>query len=541
MRTYLKSEIIDLCQSMQGLHYEISILENTDEKHEFLEICASAIASVENSMNIYDKKYTNMLKDLFIYSDVSIDEVKNSSNRYKEILEVVSIYKQGVEILLNQETITTEELEVINDLAYELEQRINEVSITYRILFMPCSVSSWDSLESIWNTAKADPDCECVLVPLPYEKIDEGEWEPVYEGYKFPEEISIVHYSNFELEEYSPDVIYIHNANDDCNDTTRAYPEYFASELKKYSNKVVFVPDFFSTSSLINAENVDLPSYESIDYIISRSEENKQQFTKKPFYDKIIALGSPKVDHLIDLQYDYIDIPEDWEDIVEDKKTILLGTTINSILKHKDLVVSKLKYIFELAQQNEEVALIWRPHPLLDSTLSSKLPELYEEYEKLVEYFLDEEIGVLDKTPDMSRSIALCDACIACEDSCLESLFSITNKPMYTLNYEVTPNTNISEDEEVAKAEELANTPLQKTETSNVLTRLETSEITPSIFMKEVANDEFDFISDQIRDFNEENGLDLDGNAGEQIHEFVMNVLKEETKKLEEEMKNNQN
>ena len=44
----------------------------------------------------------------------------------------------------------------------------NDIRIRYEIAFLPYKASMWDSLESIWQAAKEDPDCDVYVVPIPY-------------------------------------------------------------------------------------------------------------------------------------------------------------------------------------------------------------------------------------------------------------------------------------------------------------------------------------------------------------------------------------
>lgn len=439
MRTYLKSETIDLCQSMQDLHYQISILNDLEKQRSFLMVCKEAILSIENSISVYNNKYEYMLDSMPIYSDSNVEVINRTSEKYKVIAEVVELYSQAVDILLSQNTITTEELDIINDLAYELQKRIEDISNTYQVIFFPYNASMWDSLESIWLACRADPNCECLVVPIPYHVANRitGQWEPHYDGYKFPEEVPITHYSEFDLEKYNPDLVYIHNPYDEYNHITRIDPEYYSGEIKKHTKKLVYVPYYVVTGESASAEQSDMPAYANMDYMILKSEENKKYFEGRHFYDKLVVLGSPKFDRMITMQEDYVEIPEEWEDIIGSKKVIFLNTTVSSVLKFRSKVLSKLREVFDRAKDNKDVVLIWRPHPLLESTFTSMATNLYNEYKELVEYFQDNEIGILDDTSDINKTISICDAYIGCITSSVVNLFQIVNKPIYALNYEI--------------------------------------------------------------------------------------------------------
>ena len=62
------------------------------------------------------------------------------------------------------------------------------------------------------------------------------------------------------------------------------------------------------------------------------------------------------------------------------------------------------------AENSNEVALLWRPHPLIKATIESMRPELWAEYEKLVQRYREAGIGIYDDTADMDRAVVLSDA-----------------------------------------------------------------------------------------------------------------------------------
>ena len=61
-------------------------------------------------------------------------------------------------------------------------------------------------------------------------------------------------------------------------------------------------------------------------------------------------------------------------------------------------------------ENREDVALLWRPHPLMKATIESMRPKLWEEYQKIVEQYKIEGWGIYDDTADMDRALALSDA-----------------------------------------------------------------------------------------------------------------------------------
>ena len=69
-----------------------------------------------------------------------------------------------------------------------------------------------------------------------------------------------------------------------------------------------------------------------------------------------------------------------------------------------------MRDVFQVFKENtDEVALLWRPHPLIQVTIESMRPELWNEYRALVIEYQTEHWGIYDDTPDLDRAIAVCD------------------------------------------------------------------------------------------------------------------------------------
>ena len=80
------------------------------------------------------------------------------------------------------------------------------------------------------------------------------------------------------------------------------------------------------------------------------------------------------------------------------------------MLQHNEQMLIKMQDTFRIFYENRnEVALLWRPHPLMESTLTSMRPQLWETYQKIRDQFIAEEWGIYDDTSDVDRAIVLSD------------------------------------------------------------------------------------------------------------------------------------
>lgn len=119
------------------------------------------------------------------------------------------------------------------------------------------------------------------------------------------------------------------------------------------------------------------------------------------------------------------------------KKIIFYNTSIGSLLESKEKMLEKMKRVFLAFRENQkEIALLWRPHPLIPATIQSMLPQLWTEYEQMVAKYREEGWGIYDDSADMDRAVALSDAYYG-DASSVARIYKVTGKPVMLQNVEV--------------------------------------------------------------------------------------------------------
>lgn len=56
------------------------------------------------------------------------------------------------------------------------------------------------------------------------------------------------------------------------------------------------------------------------------------------------------------------------------------------------------------------MSLLWRPHPLIQATIESMRLQLWEEYRKLREGYIEDGWGIYDDSADLDRAVVMSDA-----------------------------------------------------------------------------------------------------------------------------------
>ncbi len=346
----------------------------------------------------------------------------------------------------------------------------NDIRIRREAVFLPYKASMWDSLESVWKAADEDPDCDAYVIPIPYyDKNPDGSFREMhYEGDQYPEYVPVTWYEDYDFAERQPDMIFIHNPYDECNYVTSVHPFFYAGNLKQFTEKLVYIPYFIiGEPDLENEESIKgmahfctVPGVIYADKVIVQSEAMRQvyirvmvEFTakgrevdaeanRKYWEEKILGLGSPKVDKVLSTKKEELDIPKEWLRVIEKpdgswKKIIFYNTSVTALLEHGEKMLTKMRDVFLVFEKNkDEVALLWRPHPLIKATIESMRPELWEEYEGIVREYKDAGWGIYDDSAELDRAIEVSDAYYG-DNSSLVNLCQKANMPVIIQNTEL--------------------------------------------------------------------------------------------------------
>lgn len=329
----------------------------------------------------------------------------------------------------------------------------NDVKVKLEIVFLPYKASMWDSLESVWKTADEDPDCDAYVVPIPYydRNPDYSFGEFHYEGGDYPDYVPITHYEAYNFEKRRPDVVYIHNPYDDSNYVTSVDPRFYSSELKKYTDMLVYIPYYVVAHENVNKSMFNNSACIHADCVILQSKPLRDKYIelysritdidRSELLHRFIALGSPKFDAIVNAdKNDYI-IPDDWKSIIGNKKIVLYNTSVSTALIDTALFLKKLKKTMEFFSNNLEFVLWWRPHPLLKSTIESMRPQYIHEYNTIVSIYRQKKIGIYDDTSELQRAITLSDMYYGDFKSSVNIIYCATGKPCISAhmdsNYEI--------------------------------------------------------------------------------------------------------
>lgn len=419
MRKKQKKQIIELLHTMIDGEKEVLGLVSPQEKVALLEDCQNAAIQVGESIEKSEGEGTQAVAYLEEYCEVVFQTSKFVTEENQENTNLQ---------LQNQ-------VEKLGHLLQTVENAVHDLPNTLEVVFFPYKASMWDSLESIWLAFKEKPNCHAAVVPIPYvdRNPDGSVKEEHYEINQYPTEIPVIDYHDYNLDDEQPDIAFIHNPYDGNNLVTSVHPNYYSYNLKQKVGKLVYVP-YLALGGNLDKNASDFSAYHHVDYIVTQTPNHRLSFPLSLPEDMFLPFGSPKFDAIIEKCKSPKPVPDAWKQRMYGKKVFFYNTSIRCAINEPEDYLKKMGEVFKAFAEHKEVCLVWRPHPLLEATFDSMLPEYAEVYRKLRRLYISQEIGIYDDTPCMEDTISWCDAYIGDLGTTVVSSFSMAGKPIYVLN-----------------------------------------------------------------------------------------------------------
>lgn len=287
------------------------------------------------------------------------------------------------------------------------------------LVFLPVDASMWDSLDSVWRAAAADPEhCRTLVIPLPFSDRNPDYSETVWQcdAAAYPDDVPVEDWHDYPMERLMamhPDVIFINIPYDDCNYVYSVDAQYYSRNLKYCTDNLVYIP-YFVMGDTIPVNFCQVPAVIHADHVIVQDENIKRQYEQnypdgEPPEGKFLALGSPKFDHVLRAREEFT-LPAAWQRIIKGRKVILYNTSVTSALTNTAYVCRKLRSVLAYFKNRKDIAFWWRPHPFMEATLRSMRPSILQEYIAIRKQYQEEAWGIYDDTSDLDRAIVCSDA-----------------------------------------------------------------------------------------------------------------------------------
>lgn len=396
--------------------------------------------------------------------------------------------------------------DALQDCITDILSNIDTEIINRRIvMFFPVKAKYWNSLKPIYEKEIRDSNTDVFVVPLPYyykeydgsfkseaqyegneienliceeiDKIDairdcqESEKKSDYDN--FQTSVNILHYDNCNLSLICPDVIYINNPYDEFNMSSSVPQYYYAKNLKKYTEQLVYVPFFKSMefeksnypcwynmqyyctvpgvviadevwvqSEGIRAryiEKLDEWSDKSVNSESDQNESNEEGYTSEIKDSK----WSSKIKVITDIYPEYFDVPPAvpnglktfYEDAKNNhKKIMVFYINAGTIVEYEDAYFEKMnRCLGTFKESKDKISIIMTADFGIIELLSKHRVELFGKWQQFVDEFKSAEIGIyandVISKEEMSMLVGISDAyygnpSVVCKD------FELAKKPV---------------------------------------------------------------------------------------------------------------
>lgn len=463
------------------------------------------------------------------YIENRLQTISEIINREEIVIQYLDNSLRNIFDCVNKLNITNldEKANVLNQINKFEKDFLTKTKFKLNVVFMPYNITMWDSLESIYLACKNDTDCDVKVVPIPFFDLTQNPPVRHFHLEQYDKSICTIDYNDFDLKLEEPDIIYIHNAYDDGNMLTTVLPKFYTSKLKKYTDMLVFSPYATPNFTKDYHEMVRRRSFtfngrgtNNIDRFVSAGDFVKKEGLQFGFHEKqILNYGCPKFDSLIEkinLEYAY---PEKWIKN-KDKKIVVFATGITyfirqivpsaDVITNANNVIQEFMNILSTYKENN-IFVIWRPHPLTKNFINKVNPEMTKWYEKLCddiiksesEFAKEYENVSLDTSESFLPAFKISDALLTDGSSIIYS-YLLLNKKLFLLN-----------DGVVYKAK-------KKDIDKNKIEFLLEGD---TEFMDKIVNFEKQLELKIDISFLEEFYLNLDGTVGKKIHNALKNEL----------------
>lgn len=352
---------------------------------------------------------------------------------------IIEVLEQYCEVLFVLSQSNTQELkEKFTQVLFLLEEKLQKELLNRKeVVFITYKAEQWEYIQSVWQAAMEDAQCDVYVIPVPYYYKDyDGSFRDMhYEADLFPENVQITKYDEFDFELHQPEKIFIQNPYDEFNPVVSVHSFFYSTNLKNYTEKLVYIPPFvleeFTKESYREYHNMQhyctMPGVVNADMVIVQSENMKQLYvekltefageeTREIWEEKILGLGSPKNDAMAKETDILQKIPKEWCEQIKKpdgsyKKIVLYHIGLSGFFQYKEQMIDKIRSVFLIFGENQEdVFIVWKPQSIIKTTLEQLDQELYHKYCELEREFVEKKLGILDNVLADEMVSDICDA-----------------------------------------------------------------------------------------------------------------------------------
>lgn len=208
-----------------------------------------------------------------------------------ELIHYLEAYCEGiyqVHCRLIQSEKYEEELGSLNQILKNIKKQALIITEAKDVLFIPYRARYWKMLKP-YMQKELEEGNRVHVMPVPYYKrnADGTFGEEYYDIENYSKEINCLDFRTTNLEQWHPERIYIQNPYDECNYTTSVAPYFYASNIKGFTDELIYVPFFKMDEITVEKERQTMqyfctvPGVVHSDRTIVQSEEMMKAYVNR--------------------------------------------------------------------------------------------------------------------------------------------------------------------------------------------------------------------------------------------------------------------
>ena len=307
-----------------------------------------------------------------------------------------------------------------------IQKEIQDAASPLKIVFFTQEYSVWPTLMPIYERCQKDETITAQLVHVPFLSPDKSnQIEEERDCYR-QKGYQIIAAEEYDLAEESPDIAFYLKPYD-------LIPVPFSvGQVTKAGVRCVYAPYGFyaAEGKEFTAYACALPMQTAAWFVLADGKKHAQDLKRYGYRDgeNVLCSGNPRVD-LLRRPEQFPSRPEAWKKL-EGKKTVLYNTHFTVEEGSGFGTFPEFgKALFEWFEQNPDLGLIWRPHPLLHQHLIRLGLFSQKEWDELVSRLDRLENVAVDTGADYLPSFYYSDAILSDGTSFLKE-YLFTERPV---------------------------------------------------------------------------------------------------------------
>lgn len=459
---YLQAK--NIIEVMQEAHQAVKNAFDQDEQSAaatLLEDCQAAAISVGT---LLEQVYTNATVNEKGNGEIKGTIVKTVSmlERYCEAVFHLHEKAGEGEDFTACKDIFMELCDILNVVTGMIDRMLENTKLRKEIVFLTYKAEYWSSFADIWKAACEEPENEVYVIPIPYyEKTFKRKLMNMhYDIDGYPEEVTLTAYDAYDFEKRMPDMVFIQNPFDEYNCATSVQPFFYASNIRKYTDCLVYVPYLMTDEIDARDERavkmmdyyVKMPGVVLADKVCVQSEAMRNLYidvltkavgeeSREIWEQQIFGIGNPKAEQQTKRLED-IDIPEDWKMYRKgkdgkDKAVVLYNISPGNFVHYGEEMLAKIEDVLaEFKKNKEKIVLIWYNEKMVSELIKKKNPAVWKAYEQMVEEYRTAGWGIYDNSGNLARALTFSDAYYG-DNGKMMNAFRRENKLVMCQNVEI--------------------------------------------------------------------------------------------------------